>query len=190
MGYALAQLQHTANYIVERCQYENHDKLTASTKRRLSNDLVRVLLELAAKNKPLMVIEPNNQALKAFFDMLIEDKIQFPDATYIIKQGTECYARCNQDKSQKTVIYDHRRRHEFGYKDEVKDLRKALRALTIEEGQGDTVDIANEALTAKSSKPLRFTQSQSQPRHPSAVAAADLDCATSHGAFSLRTAKL
>lgn len=139
MAFALQQLQNTAHFIIERCRYDSGDTLTKSNKRWVFDELVAALYELATRDKPLIVVNPQNGALKSFFELLDTHKIIFPDATYIIRNGTECYQRHN---GMRTDIYDHRLRHQRGYKEQVKAARSDLSDMASLDDRGlEDVDV-------------------------------------------------
>lgn len=104
MSYSLKHLQHTAHYIVNRCQYSSGESLSQSGKKHLHNEVVAALLDLSYRNTVMMVINPGNDALDGLFSALSEDKIVFPKNTiYLIQSTGESYEKVSGDK---TKIYD------------------------------------------------------------------------------------
>lgn len=91
--YPQAQLIAAAAFIISNCSYLSGDELNPEDKSALYNGLLFGLNELVKRNKPLVVIEKNNGQLKDFFDLIKQQKVHYPYATYIIKSNGECFQR-------------------------------------------------------------------------------------------------
>tara|TARA_R110002110_G_scaffold121431_2_gene297266 strand:+ start:101502 stop:102056 length:555 start_codon:yes stop_codon:yes gene_type:complete len=78
MSYSLSHIQHTAHYIVNRCQYTSGESLGSAAKRELHDTIVLSLSELASRNTQNMIINPANLAIQSLFDYLAENYILFP----------------------------------------------------------------------------------------------------------------
>jgi hypothetical protein len=91
MSYQLRHLQLTIHYIVEQLKYNDdryqYQHLSASTKRRTSDELLAAIDPLQSSNPKNIAINPANKYLTAFFDLLAHENIIFPEqTTYLLKR--------------------------------------------------------------------------------------------------------
>lgn len=159
MTYSRKQLQHITHHIATQLAYDNEKKLNSNDKKWLERELMAALDPLQRRNTKAIIIAKNNGSLKAFFDLLEEAKISFPeDTVYVVKRDGRSFECSHGEKNE---IYNlHKMKSKGNNKKEV-SLSEQLKNLSISLSSSEEDFSSEEDLSYTSYTPMSKISSQS-----------------------------
>ncbi len=150
MSYQRQHLQFSVQYIVEKFRYnassEKLNTLTTSSKKHWEQELFAALTPLVKRKYSEFTISPDNKYLAAFFLVLAENKILFPqNTTYLLERSGKTFERNNgHDK----CIYDRQKIRAKVAARRLSELQEQLRDLHIDQDDFSASESSDEETSA------------------------------------------